>query len=299
MTFRLKTAGVPIFAIGLSAQAAQQPATVALRSFEVASVRVHNPALPYLSYHALPDLVGPGGRVSLQGIPLFVVLRRAFDIRADRVSAPSWLVSETYDIFASAPTDARREQYPLMFQSLLADRFGLRYHYDAPVTLVYGVAVAPGGSKLKPGLDDPDPYNYGPIRSAGGVTGKAPGRARSSGWGVYQYWSANGARHFDFENIPMKGLAGFIFGNLDLPVIDITGLKGTYQVSLDVPSQRCPTPRASEDGDQAVPIASDPCSDQYASIAASLKKQGLTLERRKLPYPRLVVDHIERVPTEN
>jgi uncharacterized protein (TIGR03435 family) len=32
---------------------------------------------------------------------------------------------------------------------------------------------------------------------------------------------------------------------------------------------------------------------------SSLKKQGLRLEKRRVPYEKLVVDHIEKTPTEN
>ncbi len=71
-------------------------------------------------------------------------------------------------------------------------------------------------------------------------------------------------------------------------VIDMTGLKGVYDIALDVPMQ---------DG-QAHPAgeASDPGS---ARTLQSLKSLGLELKKTKAAADYLVVDHAERKPTEN
>ena len=48
-------------------------------------------------------------------------------------------------------------------------------------------------------------------------------------------------------------------------------------------------------GDQA-PMAQEPCGN---TIRASLEKQGLRLVRRSIPYRKVVIESIERTPTEN
>jgi len=60
----------------------------------------------------------------------------------------------------------------------------------------------------------------------------------------------------------------------------------------------CGAPRPQE-AEQSVPTAADPCGDTTMAAMSSLKKQGLVLDRRKVPYEKLVVDHIEKTPTEN
>jgi uncharacterized protein (TIGR03435 family) len=119
---------------------------------------------------------------------------------------------------------------------------------------------------------------------------------------------ANGILHTEFASMRMKLLTGYlnqypdtqyVIGLLDLPVVDMTELKGSYQVTLDISRGDMPRARApanQEDGGQALPTASDPPGN---SVRASLQKLGLKLERRRLPVEKFVIDHIERAPTEN
>jgi uncharacterized protein (TIGR03435 family) len=81
----------------------------------------------------------------------------------------------------------------------------------------------------------------------------------------------------------------------------MTELKGTYQVTLEIPPSEMPSarrgpPESQGDAGQPVPTASDPSG---ASVRNSLEKQGLRLVRRRLPIEKFVIDHIERTPTEN
>lgn len=81
----------------------------------------------------------------------------------------------------------------------------------------------------------------------------------------------------------MTALAGKLAENLNQPVSDATGLEGNYEITLDwTPDDR--------------PAASDGAT---GSIFAALQELGLRLEPRKAPVEMLVVDHAEKVPTEN
>jgi uncharacterized protein (TIGR03435 family) len=78
---------------------------------------------------------------------------------------------------------------------------------------------------------------------------------------------------------------------IDRPVVDLTGLKGPYDIQLDW----VPRPLV---GNAADPASADVAAG--ATVFDALDKQlGLKLEERKLPMPVIVIDHIERVPTEN
>jgi uncharacterized protein (TIGR03435 family) len=68
-------------------------------------------------------------------------------------------------------------------------------------------------------------------------------------------------------------------------VLDMTGLIGLYQISLDI---SLPDMAASPNGDPT-----------GASIFAGVEKLGLKLESRKAPIDQLVIDHLEKDPTAN
>jgi uncharacterized protein (TIGR03435 family) len=119
---------------------------------------------------------------------------------------------------------------------------------------------------------------------------------------------ANGVLHTEFAGMTMKSLTEYlnqypdtqyVIGLLDLPVVDMTELKGSYQVTLDISRGDMPRARGpanQEDASQALPTASDPPGN---SVRASLQKLGLKLERRRLPVEKFVIDLVERTPTEN
>jgi uncharacterized protein (TIGR03435 family) len=85
----------------------------------------------------------------------------------------------------------------------------------------------------------------------------------------------------------MARLAEFLSRRMELPVIDMTGLKATYSVTLDwVPESK--------------DKANEPNTPVGLTLPDALQEQlGLKLENRKTPLDILVVDHAERVPTEN
>jgi len=83
--------------------------------------------------------------------------------------------------------------------------------------------------------------------------------------------------------MPMDALAQILADRLRAPVIDMTGLNGEYQVTLDLP----------------IPGGSGPAEEFGESVFSSVQRHGLKLEQRNAPIAVLVVDHVEKVPTEN
>src|SRR5205814_7638761 len=83
---------------------------------------------------------------------------------------------------------------------------------------------------------------------------------------------------------------------LRLPVLNMTGLKGRYDFVLDIttfmPQQHGPAPAPGE----GQPAPMDPVSILQIALPQQL---GLKLESRKMPIEMLVIDHIEKAPTEN
>ena len=79
-----------------------------------------------------------------------------------------------------------------------------------------------------------------------------------------------------------------------MPVVDKTGLKGTFQVVLDIPM----TAMNPAGAGAAAGAASEPES-RTAAMFHVVQKMGLKLEQRKIPLETIVVDHIEKTTTEN
>lgn len=77
---------------------------------------------------------------------------------------------------------------------------------------------------------------------------------------------------------------------MDRPVLDMTGLKGVFDFTLDWTPDESPSAKA----EGAIDAPKSP------SLLTALQEQlGLKLQGRKAPIEILVVDHAEKVPTEN
>jgi uncharacterized protein (TIGR03435 family) len=140
----------------------------------------------------------------------------------------------------------------------------------------------------------------------------------------------DGAMHMEASKTTLANLADMLSTFVDRPVVDQTELKGAYQVTLDlsigdlmnaararglpmgpgmpmgpgampaVPiaggATGGPMPAGAAGAAGPVTIASDPSG---GSIFTALQKLGLKLEPRKAPVETIVVDHLEKTPTEN
>jgi uncharacterized protein (TIGR03435 family) len=86
------------------------------------------------------------------------------------------------------------------------------------------------------------------------------------------------------QRVSMPQLADFLARHLDRPVVDKTELPGVFDFEL----------RWAQDDSHSTDSASGP------SIFTAVQEQlGLKLQSQKLPVEILVVDHAERIPTEN
>lgn len=85
----------------------------------------------------------------------------------------------------------------------------------------------------------------------------------------------------DLPNTTMKGFAGMLTGSLKRPVADKTGATGDYEVKL----------RFAPEGD---------AESSLPSIFTALQEEmGIKLQPAKVPVEMVVIDHLEKMPTEN
>src|ERR1700722_6805056 len=239
-----------------------------------------------------------GAMVSFNGMPLKWYIHYAYTVKESQIKGPDWLTSERCDIVAKLPDGATREQIPAMMQALLADRFKLTIHRDSKEFSVYALTVGKGGAKIKESPLDPD-TDDGPGKANVdvNVTGGDRGATVSLGKGASVAFEA---QRLVAKKVTMSYLADSLARFVDRPGVDMTDLKGTYDLTLDYnlddvralilssapPGTPLP-PRQAEVGDTGV------------SLIDSLAALGLKLEARKAPLDVLVIDHIEKTPTAN
>jgi uncharacterized protein (TIGR03435 family) len=111
-----------------------------------------------------------------------------------------------------------------------------------------------------------------------------------------------GNLHFAVKKMTLKVLADLINPYCDQPVFDMTELKGSYDLELDISGEEVRSAARAHGASIPQPAAgasSEASEPASVSLAASLEKLGLKLEGRKAPAEVIVVDKAERVPTAN
>jgi uncharacterized protein (TIGR03435 family) len=112
----------------------------------------------------------------------------------------------------------------------------------------------------------------------------------------------------DMLKITMPGLADLLTPHEDRPVVDMTNLTGAYRFTFEIVP---PTPSGDggrkggppADGgggrDGGGPGADAPRDVFGDALFQALEKAGLKLEKSKAPVATIIVDHLEKTPTEN
>jgi len=269
-------------------------------------------------------------RVDIGFMSLKDLIGIAYKVKDYQISGPDWIggMDERFDVLAKMPDGATKDQVPDMLQALLTERFKLAIHHDTKERSVYALVVGKGGSEMKESPPDPpapaaaektdavpgEPAEATPAadanpqvkiqKSADGMSGTATVRGPEGN--VKMSYGAAGM-HMELEKMTMAKLAEAVSRFVDRPVVDMTELKGNYQVALDISlddlknvarKAGVAVPGAAPaSGDAGLP--SDAATDSTGSVFKSVQQLGLKLEPRKTALDLIVVDHIEKMPTEN
>jgi uncharacterized protein (TIGR03435 family) len=307
--------------------------------FEVASIKPSGPldVAAIVSGKAHVGMTVDKARVDIGSANLMGLICQAYKVKTGQVAgAPSWmsigLQADRFDIVAKLPEGATKEQVPAMLQALLADRFKLKVHRETRETPVYALIVGKGGPKLKEVADEPAPVNPPEGAAAEPADPKPPAppakgeivmgsgdsqvRMKQSNGGMVVSSKETGDMHvamdngiirMTFEKASIEMLIGAITQYLDRPIVDLTGLKGKYQAEVEM--SLAETLRLAQKMGMNVPMnapananasPADAASDPSGStLFTSVQRLGLKFDPQKLPYEFLVIDHVERTPTEN
>jgi len=272
------------------------PGSAAPTEFEVADVKPTPSDFKGTRFN-----IQTGGRVNLQGVTLQLLIEQAWGISPDMiVGAPKWSNDDRFDIVAKAPSAALDQSGPrgpnldwsdvmTMVKNLLADRFKMVSHMEERPISAYTLLAA------KPKMRPADPNGRIKCEEGPGADGKDPRDANP----VL-------GRLITCQNMSMTKFAemlmGLAPGYIHAPVLDATGLEGTFDFTLSFSMAGQLQSGGGRGGDGPVagaqPQASDP--NGALSLLDALPKQlGLKLESSKRPVEVLVIDRVEQKPTDN
>jgi uncharacterized protein (TIGR03435 family) len=206
-------------------------------------------------------------------------MRNAFRIQDFQIiGGPGWMESDRWDIQTKAEENASQAQVNEMLQTLLADRFQLKFHKETRELPIYELSVAKSGLRIQDTRPD-GPGVTGPRGEVVGRGGVIIGRGQIAGSGM-----------------TMAQLSTMLANTLGRTVIDKTGLTGNYDIKLawtPEPGQGgllggAPPPPAPVDPDATAP-----------SIFTGIQEQlGLKIDSGKGPVEVYVIDRVEKPTTE-
>src|SRR6185312_2038834 len=230
-----------------------------MSSFETAAIRLNTDAGPIIIMP--PNL--HKGMLSASKTTLRQMIEAAYKMTPARVIGPEWLDANRFDIAGRAPAGVPDGQFGPMFQALLKDRFHLETHPEMREMPVYYLRIAKGGVKMTTGnTPDSGPKNFDHSPEMRGFP-----MMRGSGTAAE--------------------IADLLSGAVGRPVIDKSGLSLRYNFFLSYAAV------ASQTGN-AIPATGPP--DIFTAVQ---KYMGLRLEAGRDMVEVVVVDHMDRMPTEN
>jgi len=273
--------------------------------------------------------VGPhvdGSRAEYIYVDLKTLISIAYKVKVYQVTGPDWIGTTRFDILAKMPDGASKDDVPAMMQALLEDRFKMTVHRSSAEHPVLALVVGKGGPKLKESdtapaaLDETSPLKEGqmtmegpdgPMRMTVGKGGAAEVDMGAKGKIAYKVDPATMTMHMDASMMTMGGLADMLTqfsqmgGGGGSQIVDMTGLKGYYQATIDF--SMADLMRMMRASGMDIPgaavalldagVASDP--DGKSSLLEAVQSLGLKLESRKAVVEQVIVDHVEKTPTEN
>jgi len=269
--------------------------------FEVASVK---PAVAVDASNGGRVHVGiqiDGAQVHCTYLSVRDYVRIAYRLKDYQVAGPDWIASDRFDIHAKLPEGATREQVPEMLRNLLAQRFEMKTHRGSKEFSVYGLVAGKGGVRMKESPLDPENQAEGG-KGAVNVTasGGRAGTTVNLGRGAYFTLADN---KFEARKLTMAALADSLARFVERPVVDMTELKGTYDLTLEFTPEeyRVLLIRSALAAGVTLPPEAmrllEGASDE--SLFKGLQAMGLKLESRKAPLEVLVIDSISKTPVAN
>ncbi|HTY63317.1 MAG TPA: TIGR03435 family protein [Acidobacteriota bacterium] len=311
--------------------------------FEVATVRP-SPPISSLAAQAASGKIDLGMRADatqfdMKFMSLTNLIATAYKVKPYQIDGPDWMKTQLWEIHAKLPEGSTKEQIPEMLQSLLTERFKLTFHRESREQPVYALTVSKSGLKMKEAVAEPatpapeaDAAKSTAPKESGGkeamtlstpegemkVNMKQQGNTVTVDVGkagkMQMIMDENPHMRWEMPKATMAEFVEILTQFSDRQVVDMTELKGPYQVVLELPIQEllnmakkimpeyagvlgggAPGGAAPSSGLAGVG-ASDPSG---GSIFQAVQRLGLKMDPRKINTDTIVVDEVLKEPTEN
>jgi uncharacterized protein (TIGR03435 family) len=253
---------------------AQTPA--AKHEFEAASVKpLVDTSLADLLRTNYRAVTISDSRVDLRGQTLPELIARAWSVPGDRVTKiPESVLGLFFDVSARIPSGVSKGAVPEMLQALLIERFRLAAHTDEEVRPMYVMTVSKTTSKLQPSTAD------GPGKCV--VEGEHRMCRAMTMAEFASTLSSIGQIGRAAANSPAPNAAQIMEWIIDRPVEDKTGLEGKFDFPFDYNR-----------------VGKQPADTPPVRVADAVAALGLKLDSVKQSVRTVVVEHVEKSPTEN
>jgi uncharacterized protein (TIGR03435 family) len=274
-----------------SAESQSQNTSANALVYEVASIKSNKNDSGMVMLRYRPD------GFTATGIMLRALIREAYGVEDHQITGTSsWLTSEKYDIEAKMDKstidelqklspDQRKFERQRMLQALLADRFKLSVHFETKEGPAYALVIAKNGPKLQEAKPE---ESY-----ANGIKG-------FDGLPIGPHMTRMARGELIVQALPMASVAQLLSMHLGRTVLDETGLIGSYDFTLQWTPEEGETAVFNGPKGSQLPADNTPTESSGPSIFAAIQEQlGLKLESQKGPVKILVIDHVEKKPSEN
>ena len=258
--------------------------------FEAVSVK---PAQPEPMGRVRVGMNDDAGMLRSTNVSLQNIISAAYRVKDYQVQGPDWLSSTRFEIEAKLPAGASQDQIPEMLQGMLAERFKLAVQHGRKDHAVYALVAGKSGPKLKPAEIT--------VKGAG-AAGAMPGKGALPRGQMMVQMAPSGV-HLKTPTASLDNFAEMLSRFSERPVVNLTDIAGQYDFDLIfVPetTRGMPGPMGPPQGeaDHGRP-PSDDTKEEAVSMFEAVERYGLKLEPRRAPLEMLIVDHMERTPTEN
>jgi len=238
-------------------------------SFEVVSIKPNNSRSGSSS-----SSYRPGGVYIATNVSLKFMVTEAYGIQDFQLlGGPSWIDSDRFNVeakpeAATLSTDYTRDQLLALVQSMLEDRFQLKFHRETRELPIYALVIGKEPPKLTPS----SPEKSQQCATPGGCTGTS------------MHCCADGVMDLSAIGVSLSTFAETIGQVLRRPVTDKTGLGGVYDIKLQWLREDI--------------IPNDAFLPGPSIFTAVQEQLGLRLTSDKGPVEVMVIDGVQK-PTEN
>jgi uncharacterized protein (TIGR03435 family) len=276
-------AGPPVHAAGLGQN------TAAALEFDVASIKRNTTN----TFASGPPPSPASGQFAMNNAPVQALILRGYPVETVPVQViglPDWAQSDRYDVLAKGKPNATPDEQRQMWKAFLLERLKLQVHYETRerpgYNLVFARADKRLGPQLRPAtLDCSKPPE--PLAASGPMDEKRIEAMGMSRCGVLTMSSATSQRVMSGSS-PIATVVRMLSTSAERPVLDRTGLEGSYAISLTF-ARTSALPLSGGGG--APPAQSDEAPSLFTAVQEQL---GLKLESVTVQGQALVVDHLER-----